>query len=156
MTSGYLGVLPDSSAVSSSAWTLNTLNFSSITGEDNNPRFVVMVTDYQGAYGTSGNDRFDNITLMGTPGTGIEEYGDPAQGYTLFPNPSRDNVLVNATVDGVKQVEICNMLGQTVSLTEMEGKKLPLNVSGMTNGIYFINVTEKSTGIRARLKFIKD
>ncbi len=48
-------------------FTAVTLDFSSISGADNNPNFAVKIS-FGGttAAGTSGNNRFDNITLSGT------------------------------------------------------------------------------------------
>ena len=45
---------------------LVTLNFSAITGADNNPNFKVKVAFEQGLGGPEGNNRFDNFTAEGT------------------------------------------------------------------------------------------
>lgn len=47
---------------------LVTLDFSTIPGVDNNPNFKIKI-DFggDGAAGTSGNNRFDNVTLEGIP-----------------------------------------------------------------------------------------
>lgn len=42
-------------------------DFKSIPGADNNPLFALKVTFSQGAGGTVGNNRFDNLVLTGTP-----------------------------------------------------------------------------------------
>lgn len=46
---------------------LATLNFTSIAEANNNPNFKVKITFEQGTGGTAGNNRFDNVTLEGTP-----------------------------------------------------------------------------------------
>ena len=49
------------------AYVLETFDFSSITGVNNNPNFKIKITFSNGNLATSGNDRFDNITVDGNP-----------------------------------------------------------------------------------------
>lgn len=46
--------------------TLQTLDFTSIAGANNNPNFKVRISFTQGGGGLEGNNRFDNFTLDGT------------------------------------------------------------------------------------------
>lgn len=46
---------------------LQILDFSAINATDNNPNFKIRITFSQGGGGTVGNNRFDNVTLDGTP-----------------------------------------------------------------------------------------
>ena len=46
-------------------YTLETFDFSSITGVSNNPNFKFKITFSNGNTATSGNDRFDNLTVEG-------------------------------------------------------------------------------------------
>ena len=48
------------------AYTLETFDFTAITGANNNPLFKVKITFSAGNTATSGNDRFDNLTVEGT------------------------------------------------------------------------------------------
>lgn len=47
--------------------TMQTLDFSSIGGANNNPNFKVRISFTQGGGGLEGNNRFDNFTLDATP-----------------------------------------------------------------------------------------
>ncbi len=47
--------------------TLQTLDFSGISGANNNPNFKVRIGFTQGGGGLEGNNRFDNFTLEGNP-----------------------------------------------------------------------------------------
>lgn len=47
--------------------TLQAFDFSAIPATDNNPNFKVRVTFLLGGGGDAGNNRFDNVTLEGTP-----------------------------------------------------------------------------------------
>jgi hypothetical protein len=46
-------------------YTLETFDFTTITGANNNPLFKVKITFSSGNTNTSGNDRFDNLTIEG-------------------------------------------------------------------------------------------
>ncbi|MCX6208161.1 MAG: hypothetical protein NTZ59_01340, partial [Bacteroidetes bacterium] len=46
-------------------YSLMTYNLSSIAGVNNNPNFQFKITFSNGNLGTSGNNRFDNITVDG-------------------------------------------------------------------------------------------
>ena len=50
---------------------LHTLDFTGVPGVDDNTHFTIRITFEQGAGGTEGNNRFDNITVDGRP------LGDP-------------------------------------------------------------------------------
>lgn len=45
------------------AWTVFSVDFSAISGADNNPDFAVRLTLSNGNTGASGNDRYDNIAV---------------------------------------------------------------------------------------------
>ncbi|HDS85216.1 MAG TPA: carbohydrate-binding protein [Phycisphaerales bacterium] len=52
---------------------LRTFDFTETAGVDNNPQFAVRITFAQADGGTAGNNRFDNITLEGTPMPGTNQ-----------------------------------------------------------------------------------
>lgn len=54
-------------AVADAAPQLRSFDLSALPGVTNNPRFAVRVTFAQGAGGTAGNHRFDQVTLSGVP-----------------------------------------------------------------------------------------
>lgn len=72
---------------------LKTLDFSAISGADNNPNFKLRVTFAQGAGGSAGNNRFDNVTLNGTATGG--DVNPPV--VTITPINGAVNVPLNAT-----------------------------------------------------------
>ncbi|WP_294822658.1 choice-of-anchor I family protein [uncultured Flavobacterium sp.] len=71
-----------------------TLDFSAIEGADNNPDFVVKI-NFGGstAMGSSGNNRFDNITVHGAAMEGTEDTMPPT--VVFSPGGSQANVAVN-------------------------------------------------------------
>jgi hypothetical protein len=48
-------------------YTLYTFNFSAINGVNNNPKLLIKIVFTNGNLNTTGNNRFDNITLEGKP-----------------------------------------------------------------------------------------
>lgn len=69
--------------------TLVTLDFTSIEGVNDNPNFKIQIQFEQGLGGTTGNNRFDNVTLEGTP---LNVILPPEQVITLLPQDSAQDV----------------------------------------------------------------
>ncbi|HCQ12601.1 choice-of-anchor I family protein [Flavobacterium sp.] len=74
---------------------LATLDFTSITGANNNPNFKLKVEFSQGSGGTVGNNRFDNFTIEGTT------FGGPdtiAPSVTFSPINAATNVATTSNL----------------------------------------------------------
>lgn len=82
--------------------TLQTLDFSAIAATDNNPDFKIRITFIQGPGGTVGNNRFDNVTLDGTPaGADVNPPAvsfSPTNGATSLPVNTQPTITFNETV----------------------------------------------------------
>jgi len=64
---------------------------------------------------------------------------------TLFPNPTTGIIQINATgLVGNLSYEVYNMLGQNIKSNELQNNKI-LNISDLTNSIYFIKIIEIDT-----------
>ena len=150
--------LPVTSYTPGIAWGLQSLDLSTISGANNNPKFVFCIS-YSGsaAQAPSGNDRYDNITVEGDTSivSGIAEINANNGGYTLFPNPSKDNLFVSGSFEGTKTISIYNAMGQMVYTTEQTKKQVPISTSQLENGMYFITIKEINGKIPVTLKFIK-
>lgn len=72
--------------------------------------------------------------------------------FLTYPNPASD-VLNIQTEAGIKQIEVLNLLGQTIYNETVADEKLTLNISDWTNGVYVIRI-KNDDGI-ATQKFIK-
>lgn len=72
--------------------------------------------------------------------------------FQIHPNPASD-LLHISTFAGDKQVEVLNLLGQTIYNETVADENITLNVSDWTNGIYMIRI-KSDEGI-ATQKFIK-
>ncbi|MCU0374620.1 MAG: Ig-like domain-containing protein [Chitinophagaceae bacterium] len=110
--------------------TLQTLNFSSISGANNNPNFKVRISFTQGGGGLEGNNRFDNFSLDGTsladnqppvpvfaPLNNAADVAISVQPTITFDRDIRlvDNTPVNNTnIDDVVELRLNNAAGAAV------------------------------------------
>lgn len=111
---------------------LATLDFTAISGANNNPNFKLKVEFSQGAGGTVGNNRFDNFTLEGTTASGGDTTAPittilPVNGATNVAttiNPTfsfneairliDDSSITNSNVDALVELRLNNALGAIV------------------------------------------
>ena len=111
---------------------LATLDFTGISGANNNANFKLKVEFSQGSGGTVGNNRFDNFTLEGNTFTGIDTTAPnitflPVSGATNVTttiNPTLsfneairlidDSLLSNSNVDALVELRLNNATGAIV------------------------------------------
>ena len=111
---------------------LATLDFTGISGANNNANFKLKVEFSQGAGGTVGNNRFDNFTLEGTTFTGIDTMApvatispiNGASNVTTTINPTisfneairlvDDSSITNTNVDALVELRLSNAFGAIV------------------------------------------
>ena len=78
-----------------------------------------------------------------------------SQNFNIFPNPVKDELFIR-TENGKlpTQLYITNMLGQRIFSKSINSKNdLNLNVSGLSNGMYFLSL--KSNQSNQTIKFLK-
>ena len=137
---------------------LETFNFSSDPNVNNNPNFKVKILFAIGDSNTSGNDRFDNITLRGisdTSHTGISPVATVVPGYILYPNPAINNISIDAILDADKSILINDAAGKNVYSGTKTGKHFSINTSQFAPGNYFMTIIEGNSGKRSTIKFVK-
>ena len=145
----------DSTDTVSNAFQLQTFDFSSDASVNNNPNFKVRITFSNGNTNTSGNDRFDNITVYGVSTTGIAQIASVSEKYTLYPNPVIDAVDIDAVSGGNKSVVITNASGQIIYKGTQTGKHFSINTTSFPSGNYFISINENDGSKVTTMKFIK-
>ncbi len=102
---------------------LVVLDLRSLAAAANNPLFKIRIAFEQGEGGTAGNNRFDNVTLSGTPASDVsirkEETAanDPGPELLLFPNPFADEATLQITLDNPGRVDVTlyNTAGEKVA-----------------------------------------
>ncbi|HTB30818.1 MAG TPA: T9SS type A sorting domain-containing protein, partial [Bacteroidia bacterium] len=112
-----------------SGWRPVSINFTSDPNVNSNAGFILRMTS-AGLNDTlhSGNLRLDNVAVLGTLASGIDNLTAEAAGYNVYPNPVQNSV--NVTSDnytGSKTITIYDVVGQTISVTENKDKQTSIN-----------------------------
>lgn len=92
-------------------------------------------------YKTGSPAAADTLTWVATSSpTGIEEIGANGK-INLYPNPVSDQLHIDLIASEVNEIKVTDLMGRIV-LTKGtgEGKNI-LNVSGLSKGVYLVNVT---------------
>lgn len=87
--------------------TLYTLDFSSVSGADDNAKFKVRITFGQGGGGTAGNNRLDNFTLEGTS-LSSGDVTPPTLVFTPLNQAVNESVLVKPTIVFNEDIRLIN------------------------------------------------
>ena len=128
------------------AWYPVHLDFTSDPNVNNNPLFVLrwmIAGPNTTKYGASGNDRYDNINVWGTPvATGIESIAN-MNTCNLYPNPVNTmlNVQLSANTTAAN-ISIYNELGQLVKQQELKGTLTGISTGDLPTGIYLCRITD--------------
>ena len=129
----------------------------------NNPRLVFKITPQGNTSASSGNNRFDNITLDGVVIDTAYHYhhtndvptvNTNTVECTLYPNPAGSNVYVSIPAEGNKTIVIYNVTGQRVYFATSNDKLVNINVANLSNGMYYVNVRTEN-GFVQTMKFVK-
>jgi hypothetical protein len=90
------------------------------------------------------------------PVSGINSPGKRAK-LVLFPNPAYDQLRIISQYDALEHiVEVFDVYGRRVMHVQRPRTNLPLDVSGLDAGIYFLRITYARNGAGAeRASFIK-
>lgn len=74
--------------------------------------------------------------------TGLEE-NETQNNILLYPNPAKKRLYINTSIP-IKQMTICNLLGQEIQKYNMTEKTSSIDISGLKEGVYFVKLsTEK-------------
>ncbi|HOY32977.1 MAG TPA: T9SS type A sorting domain-containing protein [Bacteroidales bacterium] len=84
--------------------------------------------------------------------TGINENDETS--FSIYPNPVSANLLIN-DIDGIEQINIVNLLGETVATYSVNGNYAGLNVADLQSGIYLVTLLKQNV-IAGKAKFIKE
>ena len=133
-----------------------TVNFPSTVFNTN--KLVFRIQFAAGSTDTSGNNRFDNVTVEGDSiiaSTSVAMNGSISPAFTLFPNPVTNSLEIMNALEGDKSVSITNEMGQSVYTGSASGKSFTVNTSGFAAGNYFISLKDNNSGKVNTMKFIK-
>ena len=75
--------------------------------------------------------------------TGLEE-NETQNNILLYPNPAKERLYINTSIP-IKQMTICNLLGQEIQKNNNLETTSSIDISGLKEGVYFVKIyTEKA------------
>lgn len=77
-----------------------------------------------------------------TNGVSVSE--NESMNINVYPNPAES--LVNVTAEGLRNVELIDMMGRIISRNESSETTTTIDLSNLTSGIYFLRITTE-TGV---------
>lgn len=97
-----------------------------------------------------GSDSYDNLTVLftvlkdstvDTNKTGIDNISYNKINAEIFPNPVNGLVTISAPIN-ITKIEIENLMGQIIYSGTYNNKKILLDLSKLTTGVYFIRIND--------------
>lgn len=79
---------------------------------------------------------------------GVSE--NESMNINVYPNPAES--LVNVTAEGLKNVELIDMMGRVISRNESSEAMMTIDLSNLTSGIYFLRITTEAGVTTQRLE----
>ena len=125
-------------------WTATSasIDLSSLIGQTT----VKLMFNYYGTYGAE--MWIDNINIAANT-VGIEEE-TAENAVSIYPNPA--STMLNVHAENFDNVQIINFLGQVVYSSNVTENDFQINVSNLSNGVYFIRLNGENTVTK---KFVK-
>lgn len=119
------------------------LDFTEIEAVNDNQNFKIKI-DFQGnTTGTSGNNRFDNITLKGVNTTLSSDSFSQTE-IQIFPNPF-DEQLTILSSEFIQQIKVYDMLGKQVyDKSNVNNNQTALSLNHLSNGVYIIKIVAEN------------
>jgi hypothetical protein len=136
-------------------WSVVSINFGANTAVNNNAKLIFRIKFGGNTSLTSGNSRFDNLSVDGDALTSVNNSISRLQQSTIYPNPGKEQVMINMPLAGVKTVTILNEAGAILSKTQTAETQLPVNISGFAAGNYFILINNKATNTTEQIRLLK-
>ena len=141
-------------------WEEITFNFTGkgtpvITGKEGYTRLTMFIDLNLAVSPNIQTSYIDDIVIgEGTCGTtGIFET-TKVESLKVYPNPAFDQLYIDNT-EGVRRLEVTNMLGQKVKVVMVNANTYTLSINGLDRGMYLISAFNDK-GLVANNKFVKE
>jgi hypothetical protein len=72
---------------------------------------------------------------------GLEE-NETQNNILLYPNPAKERLYINTSLP-IKELTICNLLGQEIQKYNMTEKTSSIDISGLKEGVYFVKLSNE-------------
>ncbi|HEX8270546.1 MAG TPA: CotH kinase family protein [Flavobacterium sp.] len=131
-------------------YSLVEVDFSSITAADNNANFKVKITFEGNTSGTSGNNRYDNISLKGTPYT-LSSPSQNLTAYQVFPNPFTSSIQIISD-ELISELSIFDMVGKSIwQQKNVNATSETVDLESLSDGVYLLKIKTTSGVITHKL-----
>jgi hypothetical protein len=127
-----------------------SVDFTGIPGVEHNPDFKIRIDFHGNTQNTSGNNRFDNITLKGRiTDIGIERaYELPQVSLRVYPNPTHSLLHVDLRhIDGRHQYHLFDLTGRSVQTGFLIPGISILEVSSLKPGMYLLQAAGRTVRV---------
>lgn len=90
--------------------------------------------------------------------TAINEPQQAAKDFSLYPNPSADKLYIslNDPAEEVYYIRINNAVGRTIYMLPRPQFQNGIDISNLSAGVYFLQLTDEKTKITTTKKFVKE
>lgn len=92
----------------------------------------------------------NTVTDIAKNNTGINDYLLSKTNLNLYPNPSSDNINIEANTT-IENVEVLNLMGQSVYTKTVNQENFNTNLNHLPKGIYLINIMFKEGVVTQKL-----
>lgn len=126
-------------------WRSEYIDITAYAGND-------VIIDFQ-TYNKSGNNLYlDNIWVYeGVEPVNIIEH--KINSLSIYPNPTENNITIDLGTNDINNstIELVDLLGKYVSKTNVTQQLNKIDMSGLSNGIYFIKFSNKNGSITEKI-----
>lgn len=96
--------------------------------------------------------------VVNDPSSGLTNLTKEQTSYSLYPNPSNDKLFINFVDPSAKvyYISVINALGKVVIMLPQPEWQQGIDITHLTNGVYFMQLTDAKTKTVITKKFIKE
>lgn len=138
-------------------YAIYTIDFSSVTGANNNINFGVRITYEGNTEQDNGNNRYDNIAMTANTqkAVSIKNTTKIVSILEVYPNPTSGLVVVDG-VNSRAECMIYSISGALVYTTTLQTGQNNIELpSNLNSGLYIISVLENNTVVNKKLQLVR-
>jgi hypothetical protein len=133
-----------------------TVTFASGSAAENRANLIFRIKMNGGLIsGSSGNNRYDNITVMGDPATNGVADNATTLDYAVYPNPAADHILIVTPSEGSKNITIFDVTGKVIAERKTSDANVLISTSNFASGIYSARIIDTTNNTERTIKFVK-
>lgn len=117
-----------------------TVNFSENTGTDDRKNRIYIKSN-------GGESKIITVTQIGKP-TATIAFKDNEQVF-IYPNPADNKLFIESSIKGF--LSVYNQSGHKVLNLNLEAGRMSVDISNLTNGVYFLSIVAHNTTITKRI-----